>query len=204
MLVNMDIKRVISALLGFPLVVIILTFGNKYVVDIFLAIIAAIAMQEFFNAVGFSKILTALIALESGKTQMPVTISEKAYNGLKAATLYDLVNIMLITQNNVAALNIAQAVAGSVEEFVKLMNKKSAQIGALNTLFSNPTGVSGVNYTTAEDACKLMEYAIQNKHFCDIFKRKSYTVKFNEEDKTFSTTNPMLTEGNNFYIKECI
>lgn len=51
MLVNMDIKRVISALLGFPLVVIILTFGNKYVVDIFLAIIAAIAMQEFFNAV---------------------------------------------------------------------------------------------------------------------------------------------------------
>lgn len=159
--------------------------------------------KEFFNAVGFSKILTALIALESGKTQMPVTISEKAYNGLKAATLYDLVNIMLITQNNVAALNIAQAVAGSVEEFVKLMNKKSAQIGALNTLFSNPTGVSGVNYTTAEDACKLMEYAIQNKHFCDIFKRKSYTVKFNEEDKTFSTTNPMLTEGNNFYIKEC-
>ena len=35
----MDIKRVTSALLGFPLVVIILTFGNKYVVDIFLALL---------------------------------------------------------------------------------------------------------------------------------------------------------------------
>ena len=32
----MDIKRITSALLGFPLVVIILTFGNKYIVDIFL------------------------------------------------------------------------------------------------------------------------------------------------------------------------
>lgn len=47
----MDIKRIISALLGFPLVVIILTFGNKYIVDIFLALIAFLAMQEYFNAV---------------------------------------------------------------------------------------------------------------------------------------------------------
>ena len=47
----MDIKRVTSALLGFPLVVIILTFGNKYIVDIFLAGIAMLAMQEYFNAV---------------------------------------------------------------------------------------------------------------------------------------------------------
>ena len=47
----MDIKRITSALLGFPLVVIILTFGNKYVVDIFLACIAMLGMQEYFNAV---------------------------------------------------------------------------------------------------------------------------------------------------------
>ena len=48
---NMDIKRITSALLGFPLVVIILTFGNKYVVDIFLAFVAMLGMQEYFNAV---------------------------------------------------------------------------------------------------------------------------------------------------------
>ena len=47
----MDIKRVTSILLGFPLVVIILTFGNKYIVDICLAFIAMLAMQEYFNAV---------------------------------------------------------------------------------------------------------------------------------------------------------
>lgn len=47
----MDIKRITSALLGFPLVVIILTFGNKYVVDIFLAGIAMLGMQEYFNAI---------------------------------------------------------------------------------------------------------------------------------------------------------
>lgn len=47
----MDIKRVTSAILGFPLVVIILTFGNKYIVDIFLALVAMLGMQEYFNAV---------------------------------------------------------------------------------------------------------------------------------------------------------
>ncbi len=47
----MDIKRITSALLGFPLVVLILTFGNIYIVDIFLALVAMLGMQEYFNAV---------------------------------------------------------------------------------------------------------------------------------------------------------
>ena len=47
----MDIKRITSILLGFPFVVLILTFGNKYIVDICLAFIAMLAMQEYFNAI---------------------------------------------------------------------------------------------------------------------------------------------------------
>lgn len=47
----MDMKRVTSGLLGFPVVVLILLIGNKYVVDIALAIIAIFAIDEYFNAV---------------------------------------------------------------------------------------------------------------------------------------------------------
>lgn len=47
----MDIKRITSGLLGFPLVLIILLIGNKYVVDVALAIIALLAMNEYFNAI---------------------------------------------------------------------------------------------------------------------------------------------------------
>lgn len=46
----MDMKRIISALVLFPLVVIILVFGNKYIVDITCAIIAAMSLHEYFNA----------------------------------------------------------------------------------------------------------------------------------------------------------
>ena len=47
----MDIKRITSGLLGFPLVLIILLIGDKVFVDIALAIIALLAMNEYLNAV---------------------------------------------------------------------------------------------------------------------------------------------------------
>jgi len=46
----MDVKRVTSALLGFPLVIIVLLFGNKYIIDVAMAIVAIISLQEYFNA----------------------------------------------------------------------------------------------------------------------------------------------------------
>ena len=42
----MDVKRITSGLLGFPLVLIILLLGNKIVVDVCLSIIALLAMDE--------------------------------------------------------------------------------------------------------------------------------------------------------------
>ncbi len=47
----MDIKRITSGLLGFPLVLIVLIIGNKYIVDIALTMIAILAMDEYFNAI---------------------------------------------------------------------------------------------------------------------------------------------------------
>ena len=47
----MDIKRITSGLLGFPLVLLILIIGDKIIVDVALSIIALLAMNEYFNAV---------------------------------------------------------------------------------------------------------------------------------------------------------
>lgn len=43
----MDMKRILTAVIGFPLVMILLIFGNKYIVDSIVAIIAIIAMYEY-------------------------------------------------------------------------------------------------------------------------------------------------------------
>lgn len=47
----MKIKRILTTVLGLPLVVLLMVFGNKYVVDVFFAIIATISMYEYFNAI---------------------------------------------------------------------------------------------------------------------------------------------------------
>jgi len=46
----MDLKRLTSALLGFPLVILVIVLGNKYIIDVVLAIIAIIALNEYYNA----------------------------------------------------------------------------------------------------------------------------------------------------------
>ena len=104
----MDFKRILSALLGFPLVVIMLIFGNKYVVDIFLSAIALLSMQEYFNAVSkdakpvrwvgyLSCIIIALIHI------VPENVSEANLNLIK---LILLPTIMLILFAQVIITNM--------------------------------------------------------------------------------------------------
>jgi len=47
----MDLKRITSALLGLPLVLVVLIFANKYIVDIVLSLVAILSLYEYFNAV---------------------------------------------------------------------------------------------------------------------------------------------------------
>lgn len=47
----MNIQRLLSAVLGLPLVVLVLALGNQYFIDIFFSIVAIISMYEYFNAV---------------------------------------------------------------------------------------------------------------------------------------------------------
>ncbi len=46
----MNMKRIITALVGFPIVACALVFGNKYVIDVLFAIVAAVALYEYNNA----------------------------------------------------------------------------------------------------------------------------------------------------------
>ncbi len=51
----MDVKRVLTSVFGLPLIIAIMVFGNETIIDIFFAIIAIIAIQEYFSAFEKSK-----------------------------------------------------------------------------------------------------------------------------------------------------
>ncbi len=92
----------------------------------------------------------------------------------------DLLKAMLVNSTNDAAVALGKHIAGSQENFAKLMNKKAKEIGLKNTHFCNPSGLDkdgqeGQCYSSARDVAKISVYALKNekyKQLWDIFKIK--------------------------------
>ena len=161
-------------------------------------------INEVRSVASISKIMTATLAIESGKMDDVVIIGEeidKAYgSGIyirkgEELTLRDLVYGLMLRSGNDAALSIAHYVGGSVDNFVVMMNKKAKEIGMKNTTFNNPSGLDEEkgNYSTAYDMAKLASYAIKNNEFKKITSTKKYKLKTNMNTYIWTNKNKMLT-----------
>jgi D-alanyl-D-alanine carboxypeptidase (penicillin-binding protein 5/6) len=153
-----------------------------------------------------TKIMTAILAIESGKMDEMVTVSERAVR-TEGSSIYlkpnekielkHLVYGLMLRSGNDAAVAIAEHVGGSVEGFVFLMNEKAAQIGMRNTEFANPHGLDDAenHYSTAYDMALLMRYAMQNKQFREISGTKVHRAPNPEEkwDRIWRNKNKLLT-----------
>lgn len=150
-----------------------------------------------------SKIMTAILAIESGKINDTVTIGDeikKAYgSGIyikenEEMKLLDLVYGLMLRSGNDAAESIAKNVSGSTEEFVNLMNEKAKQLGMKNTTFNNPSGLDTPksNYSTAYDMALLTSYAMKNDLYKKITSTKKYTLKTNMNTYIWYNKNKLL------------
>lgn len=153
-----------------------------------------------------TKIMTAVIAIESGKLDEMVTVSKNAV-GKEGSSLYlklgekislrDLVYGLMLRSGNDAAVAIAEYVGGSEEGFVYLMNEKAKEIGMKNTVFSNPHGLDEQedHFSTAYDMALLTQYAMKNETFREIFGTKRYKAKReNGEYSYWENKNRLLTK----------
>lgn len=122
-----------------------------------------------------TKVLTAILAIKSGKMNHQVTITREMtkveptianYKRGDVIVMSDLVKAMMIKSDNDAAKAIAISVGGTEEKFIEMMNRYAHSIGMRNSHFSNPCGYDGVDhYTTPNDLLKLTEFAIRNNTF---------------------------------------
>lgn len=153
-----------------------------------------------------TKIMTAIIALESGKLDEPLVISRNAVNtepsslGLRLGdqiTLREALAGMLLVSGNDAAVAVAETVAGSVPEFAKMMNDKAKELGAYRTHFVNPHGLTAQgHYSTAHDMAIIASYAMKNPLFREMVGRTSYNMKYMDgSTKYVTTTNRFLKSG---------
>lgn len=137
----------------------------------------------------FVKILTAIIAIEKGKLDSAVTVTEDALSDLPASAvsvdlvvnevmpLKELIYCMLVGSANDAAAVIAQYLSGSQYAFANEMNAFAQQIGCTGSNFTNAHGLHDpMQITTARDTAKILDYAMQNEVFREIFSSAEYTV----------------------------
>ncbi len=89
----------------------------------------------------------------------------------------DLLHGLMVQSGNDAAVALAEAVAGTEEAFVVLMNREAKRMGLTNTQFGNPHGLpSQDNYSTAQDLSRLAAFVITDfPEFYKIDSVKSFT-----------------------------
>jgi len=154
-----------------------------------------------------TKVLTAIIAIESGHLDDEVTVSGRAagtagssmhLNPGQRISLRELVTGLLLRSGNDAAVAIAEHLAGSVENFVSIMNHKAELLGALDSHFANPHGLTAdLHFSTAFDLAWITKYALMNPIFAKIVNTRETNIDWldrrgKEHDQNLRNTNKLL------------
>ena len=159
-----------------------------------------------------TKLLTALVALRSGKLDEMVTVSRHAIEdleegssvcGLKVGdqlTLRDLLYGLTLESGNDAAVVIAEFLGGGSEsDFITMMNEEAQAVGATNSHFKNPHGLHDADhYTTVYDLYLIFTECLKYDEFKTIITSKGYNTSAKASDGSMRSIN---WEPTNYYAQ---
>lgn len=151
-----------------------------------------------------TKVMTALLAVETGRSAAAVTIGPESISrqsprlGLEPGDrllLGDLVSAMLILSANDACRAVAFYVGGSEKAFVELMNRKAAALGLTDSHFSNPCGFDGPDhYSTAADLARLAQAALNDNVIAISMRTEEKEIRTVDAKRRFTIRNHTLDE----------
>jgi D-alanyl-D-alanine carboxypeptidase len=161
------------------------------------------------------KVMTALIVLENtDDLEETVYFSERAVTlpwyaasmGMRAGdtlTVWEALHGILLPSANEVANALAEHVAGSIGDFVKMMNARALELGAENTVFVNACGLPGDGqHTTAYDMSLIMRRAVTHPAFVQIINTASFAfppTQRHPEGRTLRNTNRLVRSDDDFY-----
>ena len=149
--------------------------------------------EDKISIASLTKIMTTIVAIENiDDLNEKVTITSKMLEGIPydasvaglevgdTLTYKDLLYASMIPSGADATQALAISLTGSVSNFVKLMNETAERIGLTNTHYVNTTGLDEEgHYSTIKDILTLIQYALNNETFKEVFETKSYTTTNN-------------------------
>ena len=133
-----------------------------------------------------TKVMTALLALENGKLEDPVTCSANAF-GVPGTSIYleqgetltlrEMLYGLMLASGNDAAVAIAEHIGGSVDNFCRMMTERAKELGCENTCFTTPHGLPhSEHYTTARDLAQISRAAMAHPVFREIVSTQRATI----------------------------
>jgi len=169
------------------------------------------ADQKLYPA-STTKIMTAIMGIENAQPDDIMTVSQYAIDNIgpggmnigllpgEQLTFKDLLNALLVRSANETAFVIAENIGPTVDAFMKKMNERAKELGALNTNFVNPCGMdtdeSAKNhFTTARDLALMAKYAMTLPLFRETVKKTSCTIpptNKHEEEIILPSTNKLF------------
>lgn len=136
-----------------------------------------------------TKIMTGLLAIEHGNMDDTVTASSTMLNNklVYGTQIYlvpgeqmkfqDLLYALFLNSANDAAVAIAEHIAGDIPSFVDMMNQRAHEMGATQTHFLNPSGLTETGHvTTAQDLALIAHVAYQNPVFAEYVRTKTQAI----------------------------
>lgn len=133
-----------------------------------------------------TKVMTAILALESGRLRDRVEASPEACMVTPSKVhlrpgqrliLEDLVYAILLNSANDASIAIAEHLSSSVETFGERMTTRAHLLGATRTNFENPHGLTqDGHYSTVRDLSTIFRYALAVPRFREILGTKAVVV----------------------------
>ncbi|MCL2363135.1 MAG: D-alanyl-D-alanine carboxypeptidase [Defluviitaleaceae bacterium] len=151
-----------------------------------------------------TKIMTAILTLESGRLDETVTVSRRAAAAPRMKMhltpgerirLGDLLLALMLESSNDAAVAIAEHLNGSVEEFCVAMTQKAREIGAMNTVYETPNGLdAGNHHSTAYDLALITRYALEVPGFIRLTNTPSAHFSSDKRSYSMGNKNRLLNE----------
>jgi len=165
-----------------------------------------------------TKVMTMLLTIEAlgiGKINYEdkVTISDQAssknskgtmllLDAGEVRTVKELLYGIAVESANDACIAMAEHISGSEEEFVKLMNKRAKELGAMDSNFVNPNGLYDVNHkTSAYDLALIMQELTKHSEYTEIATTPSYIMSSTNkcaEKRPLWNGNRLIHEGDKY------
>ncbi len=159
-------------------------------------VLAEKGMDEKIYPASMTKVMTLLVAAENlpdldATFTMTQAIIDPLYlagasmagyvNG-ETVTMRDLLYGAVVPSGAEATEALAQAVAGSEEAFVAMMNEKAAALGLANTHFMNTSGLHDENhYSTVREIALILQAALENETCTEILSAENYRASETEQ-----------------------